>query len=1487
MAQERILREQRGRQTTLVVGDRGPQAVVHRLDCSELGGPSCSQRRKALECIGAARLPRVVSFEVAMPWEGCLEVVEAHVAGLSLGQELEALQQQITVPVALALFRDIALALEALHKLEVDGSAGSCLIHGRIGPDSLVLTEEGGLTVVGFEGIQGDPYDDIDAVLRLLQLLLAPRGRSVAGRALLERLGQLQFHDAVELREAIDAYLDHMANTERVDAERGSLYQRVLFESAKATEEDPNQTVLRGWSESRRPPPTPPPDANTESDDLGVLPFRTASESVTNTNVRTARAASDKTPVLRSEASGGHAIGPEETALLAPEESGRHGAGPQKSALLGPRNSGGVDVGPDETALLRSGEVERLAVAPDETTLLRPDDSRGVALKPEKTAVLGPDGSGGVGMKPAKTAGLEEPREVSTLLPEGPARLGASGVWADASDHSPVPGAKDDGTMVAQDAALWGGRGRSPSRPNTPTGIEEVRDVDIEASLEETGRDFGSGAAWTPVDDSIEEGSEPSLENVPVHGLRDPSRVLPDVDTESEDLPEAPSDLVDAVPERSELSFPDDAPTLIRQLASAAPVRMPSGHQDPASARPEESSKDGAAVTLGPYRVLASIGRGGMGEIYLARCTSGKHRGKLVALKVLGTKEEDNEEALDMLMDEAAIMARIDDPHVLRVLDFGEASGLYFLATEYLEGRPLARVMIEAYRKKEGLQYGAVAAIGADAALGLFAAHTACAKDGQPLSVVHRDVSPQNIFVTYAGITKVIDFGVAQASERITSTQSGYVKGKAAYMSPEQAEGRTVDARSDVFSLGVCLWEMSAGRRLFRRKKGDNPLVSLAKGPIESPTTVRGDLHPVLDHIILGALERDREKRIQTSRDFAAQLIDFVEHLNIEDRSLVVKELMSDLFGSAAIKERSLIASLLEREPTRDEARHLRSLSGVASEASPIDITLNADEENTPGVPYEPSWVFKSRPGSDHPITREMVLDSVRRLQRERLDRASSADDPSSRSPRMDRADTKLPTHDVSSGPGSDSRKAPAVGGPDQPSPMATKAPEQTLVLAKGGATRVPGPHETSPSLPSHDPIQRSPSRLWVSLVALMLVGAGAFWWFKHGGSLKGPEPASSRSDAVKDPKVKPKAPVATLPTGRSPLVADVALGPWRTPQSGLGKRAAPSAIDSPHGGSSVLDSGDGVPSPLASDRATLHSEASALPDAWEGSPPALVSDRAVAQDSGVSALPDKGGELQPALVSGRSGERSEAHPLSDAGGMSPSALNGGGGSSSALDDGHSMARTDSVSGSGATGETFGSGLMKKMKRHGVDVLASGQSYLLTDSMGGTVVTREGARGYQVTIGSLSGWLLELSAPSLTSINWVGGETKGSWRVRALSINDCPATVRIEGDAFMLKYKTSEVKLLASGAVLTDLSAARPAFATRLVVEPLGISFAASDRETASCRVGWWGNRVVVRRLPLGAYTFRWFGRGREEAQTVRVSAHEVSGATRLKVSRE
>ncbi|MCA9608024.1 MAG: serine/threonine protein kinase [Myxococcales bacterium] len=280
---------------------------------------------------------------------------------------------------------------------------------------------------------------------------------------------------------------------------------------------------------------------------------------------------------------------------------------------------------------------------------------------------------------------------------------------------------------------------------------------------------------------------------------------------------------------------------------------------------------------LGRYVLCRRLADGGMGTVYLAKAEGPGGFERAFAIKRIHPHLARRKDLVEMFLDEARLSARIHHPNVCATVDFGEADGTWYLAMEYLLGESLASLVREVTQRPDLLATerwrGLVARVVADAAEGLHAAHELTDEQGSPLGVVHRDVSPQNLFVTYDGAVKVLDFGVARAEGRIHQTRAGALKGKVAYMAPEQVTaGASVDRRVDVFALGVCLWEALTGRRLFKRDTDVETLSCLSTLTIAPPSSVVPSIEPALDACVMGALERDPEARTATARDLAQAL---------------------------------------------------------------------------------------------------------------------------------------------------------------------------------------------------------------------------------------------------------------------------------------------------------------------------------------------------------------------------------------------------------------------------------------------------------------------------------------------------------------------------------------------------------------------------------------------------------------------------------------
>ena len=271
---------------------------------------------------------------------------------------------------------------------------------------------------------------------------------------------------------------------------------------------------------------------------------------------------------------------------------------------------------------------------------------------------------------------------------------------------------------------------------------------------------------------------------------------------------------------------------------------------------------------FGKYTLIGKLGHGGMAEVLLAVMGGKAGFRKLVVLKRIHGMLEVEPGLIDMFLDEARLAAQLDHPNCVQTLEVGDVGGQHFLAMEYLDGQGLDRLLRSSAQSGTLLPPAIAVRMIADALEGLGYAHELTGFDGQPLGVVHRDVSPQNIFVAYNGVVKLLDFGIAKASSNVVETRTGVVKGKYAYIAPEQALGQHVDARADVWSMGVVLWECLTSRRLFKSVNELATLQETLQGEIKRPSTYNPEIPRELDAIVMGALQRSVEHRYQTAAQF-------------------------------------------------------------------------------------------------------------------------------------------------------------------------------------------------------------------------------------------------------------------------------------------------------------------------------------------------------------------------------------------------------------------------------------------------------------------------------------------------------------------------------------------------------------------------------------------------------------------------------------------
>ena len=320
-------------------------------------------------------------------------------------------------------------------------------------------------------------------------------------------------------------------------------------------------------------------------------------------------------------------------------------------------------------------------------------------------------------------------------------------------------------------------------------------------------------------------------------------------------------------------------------------------------------------TAFGKYKLFASLGRGGMADVFLSVARGQMGFNKLAVIKRLRQALAEEPAFRNMFLDEARLAARLSHPNIVHTYEVGEQNGVYFIAMEYLEGQSLNKVLKEALRRKEGVEPEVGARIIADALAGLAYAHGLGDYDGRPLGIIHRDISPHNIFVTYDGHTKLVDFGIAKAALSSTETEVGVLKGKVAYMSPEQAMGGRIDQRADLFAMGIVLWELLARQRLMTGDSAANTLHKLMNEQIPRISAVMPGIDPELEAICGKALEKDPQYRWQSASEMREALEAWLRSSRVQARQEEVSRKMLHLFGS------------VREEVQRQVQRHMASIT--------------------------------------------------------------------------------------------------------------------------------------------------------------------------------------------------------------------------------------------------------------------------------------------------------------------------------------------------------------------------------------------------------------------------------------------------------------------------------------------------------------------------------------------------------------------------------
>jgi serine/threonine protein kinase len=347
---------------------------------------------------------------------------------------------------------------------------------------------------------------------------------------------------------------------------------------------------------------------------------------------------------------------------------------------------------------------------------------------------------------------------------------------------------------------------------------------------------------------------------------------------------------------------------------------------------------------IGRYEFLAPIAQGGMAAVWAARQRGSRGFSRVVAIKTMLPSISEDPRFERMFLDEAQIASRIRHEHVVEILDLGEENEILYLVMEWVDGESLS-VLRRRAAQREGIPLRLAVRIVADVCAGLHAAHELGDDDGRPIGLVHRDVSPQNVLVGYDGNVKILDFGVAKVAGRTTDTTNiGHARGKPPYMAPEQALGKVIDRRADVFSLGIIFYQLLVGRHPFR---GENDIATLhniiSDQAVVRPSEVLPTMTQAVEAIALRAIDRDPDQRFQTAQEFELALEAVLDTQLGRVRAEEIGRFMVETMGPAQEDRRSAIRDAIRLadsdEPTQlDVSLGSSTVPGVASRRLALDV---------------------------------------------------------------------------------------------------------------------------------------------------------------------------------------------------------------------------------------------------------------------------------------------------------------------------------------------------------------------------------------------------------------------------------------------------------------------------------------------------------------------------------------------------------------------
>ena len=344
-----------------------------------------------------------------------------------------------------------------------------------------------------------------------------------------------------------------------------------------------------------------------------------------------------------------------------------------------------------------------------------------------------------------------------------------------------------------------------------------------------------------------------------------------------------------------------------------------------------------ALRTLGEYHLLRKLGQGGMGEIFLAKRVGVGGFEKTVVVKTMLESLASSEEFVAMFFDEAHLAARLSHPNIAHIYDFGVIDGVYYITMEYIPGEDLGSIIGRLYRDNLEIPVPVAVRIVIDVCEGLQYAHT-LAENGEPLGIIHRDVSPSNVMVSYQSVVKLLDFGIAKAASRVSHTRAGGMKGKLSFLAPELIQGLEIDARADLFSLGITLYSLLTKKHPFQRDSEIAIARAITDGDAPDPRKLRPDLPQELVAILARSLARDRDKRFRSAAEMGAALQAFQGNLPEATSATQVSRFLIDLFGAEAARSKTEIPTLTRLD-----------LAAVVAPPTPTPRMLPVTDPQLPG----------------------------------------------------------------------------------------------------------------------------------------------------------------------------------------------------------------------------------------------------------------------------------------------------------------------------------------------------------------------------------------------------------------------------------------------------------------------------------------------------------------------------------------------------------